>query len=272
MKKILIIFFCIIVQFSTLIAGNENNPIGGRSAALGNASVTFSDFWSIHNNQAGLAYFDNITAGFYYENRFGLSELSLKSGAFVLPTKSGVCGLSMNYFGYSQYNENKIGLAYAKSFGKKFSVGIQFDYLSTHIAENYGSKSLVTFEIGMIAKLTENLSIGTHFYNPISVKLNDYNDERVPYVGKLGLAYNFSDKVLLSVETEKETDIDPILKAGIEYRLIKEIYVRTGITTKPFVNTFGFGIKLKKLQFDFSSSLHPVLGYSPQISFIYNIK
>ena len=272
MNKILIIFFCVIVSFSSLIAGNDNNPIGGRSAAMGNASVAFSDIWAIHNNQAGLANLKSISAGFYYENRYSLKELSMKSGAFILPTKSGVFGLSMNYFGYKNYNEQKIGLAYAKSFGERFSAGLQMDYLSTHIGEEYGNKRTFTFELGVIAELTENLCLGAHIFNPARVKLNDYNNERIPTIAKLGLSYKFSEKLLLSIETEKDINFEPEFKGGIEYKIIKEIYIRTGISTNPVLNTFGFGIEIKRLKIDFASSLHPVLGYSPQISMVYKLK
>ena len=85
-----------------LFASNENTPIGGRSAAMANSSVTLSDFWAIQNNQAGLADFSHIALGLYYENRFMVKELGLRCGAFVLPTKSGVFGLNYNYFGYSK--------------------------------------------------------------------------------------------------------------------------------------------------------------------------
>ncbi len=271
MKKNTIIFFCLITQISTLIAGNDN-PIGGRSAGMGNASVTFSDVWSIHNNQAGLAGLKNISVGFYYENRYSLKELSLKSAAFILPTNSGVFGLSMNYFGYENYNEKKIGLAYAKSFGEKFSAGLQLDYLSTHIGEEYGNRNTFTFELGIIAELTENLFLGAHVYNPLRAKLSDYNDERIPTIAKLGLSYIYSEKLLVSIETEKDINFSPVFKGGIEYKIIKEIYVRTGISTNPVLNTFGFGVKIKSLKIDFASSLHPVLGYSPQISMMYKIK
>ncbi len=86
--SLLTIVLVILSHTLQLYSSNDNLPQGARSAALGNASVTFADFWAIQNNQAGLADFKNIAAGFYYENRFLLKELSLKSVAFVLPTKN----------------------------------------------------------------------------------------------------------------------------------------------------------------------------------------
>jgi hypothetical protein len=264
----LIILFYSIPNWAT----NDNNPIGGRSAGMGYTGVTLADPWSVQNNQAGLGYLKNISAGIYYENRFLVNELSSKSAAFILPTQSGVFGVDMNYFGYDKYNETKVGLAYGKAFGEKISAGIKFDYLNTHIADNYGDKRNVTFEIGVLSKLSKSLSIGAHVFNPIRVKVAEYNDERIATIIKLGLMYNFSDKVIVIAETEKNINYKPVFKAGIEYHIIKEIYLRTGISTNPTLNTFGIGIELKKIKIDFASSINQVFGYSPQISIVYNIK
>ena len=269
-KSLLIVFFFLIVL--NVFAIHDNKPVGARSAAMGNASVALSDFWSAHNNQAGLAYYKNIAAGFYYEDNFLIKELGLKYAAVVLPTKSGVFGLTTSYFGYTQYNESKLGLAYSKSFGERFSAGIQLDYLSTRIAENYGNKGAVTFELGIRAQLSKNLYLGAHVFNPVNIKIAEYNDERLPTIMRLGLSYNFSEKIIACVETEKDINYDPVLKAGMEYHIIKEIYIRAGISTNPTLNTFGFGVEFKKLKFDFASSIHQTLGYSPQLSLIYNIK
>ncbi len=278
-----LILFLVLLLVEYVSATDFNNPIGSRSAALGNASVTLTDFWSVHNNQAGLGSFENIAVGFYYENRYLVNELSLKSGAFVLPTKSGVFGLSYNHFGYSLYNESKVGLAYGRSFGNHFSAGVQLDYLHTKIAEDYGSKNTITFELGVLSNLTENFTIACHVFNPIGVKLDKDTDERIPVIIKLGASYSISDKLLIAIETEKDLEYKPLIRGGIEYQIIEQAIVRIGYSTLPStsgsdsfsiasVYTFGFGLNLKKFVVDISSSVHQVLGWSPQVSMIYKFK
>ncbi|HNW99475.1 MAG TPA: hypothetical protein PKK00_13800 [Bacteroidales bacterium] len=268
-KKI-ISFFLLIIGIN-LFATGENFPVGGRSAGMANASVTLNDFWSIYNNQSGLCGIKKISAGIYYENRFGLKNFGLKAGAVVMPIKAGVLGLSMNYFGYSMYNESKIGFAYAKKFSENFSMGIQLDYLSTHIAENYGNRSTVAGEIGLRYQLNKNLCIAGHIYNPARAKIAEYNDERILTVVKVGLSYLCSEKVLLNTETEKDIQYKAVFKAGVEYHPVKEIYFRTGIATNPFLNAFGFGIEIKNFKLDFATSYHQTLGFSPQFSMIFNV-
>ncbi|MEZ5195668.1 MAG: hypothetical protein R2764_04515 [Bacteroidales bacterium] len=274
-----------VLSFFSHVYGNPeySTPLGGRSAAMGNASVTLNDFWSVCNNQAGLAFYKNIAAGFYYENRFMVKDLSMRVGAFVLPTGSGVFGLNYNYFGYSQYNQQKIGLAYARSFGDRFSAGIQLDYLSTRIAQDYGSSHAFTFEIGVQSEIVENLFVAAHIFNPVQVKLEDENNERIPAVVRFGVSYSVSKDLIIAIETEKDTDFKPLIRGGLEYTIVKEAIVRIGYSTLPAtvgsenfsiasLYTFGFGLKLNKFHLDLSSSVHQTLGWSPQVSIIFNFK
>lgn len=253
-------------------AANDNYPEGGRSAAMANASVAFTDFWSLQNNQAGLAFFDRFAAGIYFENRFLVKEMSLKAGGLVYPTNAGVLGLNLSYFGYPKYNESKIGLAYARRFGNNFSAALQLDYLNTSIGDDYGNKGVATFELGLLTKVNEHLNIGAHLFNPVMAKFADYDDERIPGIFRLGASYNFDENILVSVEAEKDTRYDPIFKFGIEYNIIEQLDVRGGISTNPGLYSFGFGLNLTRLKIDFSSSVHRDLGYSPQISIIYIFK
>ncbi len=263
------LFFTFLVFITE--AGNEDFPIGARSSAMGNASVSLSDVWSAQHNQAGLGFVRDYAGGVYYENRFLLKELSIKGGAVAVPVKGGTFGLCITSFGYTQYSENKYSLSFAKSFGNKLSAGIAIDYLSTKIAEGYGSKSVVAAEAGIIAKPIKNLTIGVHIYNPTRSKIASYNDERLPTIIRLGGDYNFSNKVILAIETEKDIAQKAIFKAGIEYKVAKEFYLRAGIATNPTLSCFGFGVNLKNLKIDLSANYHQVLGISPQLGLSYSI-
>ncbi len=261
---------CLLLFFPLwLMAGGDNRPTGARSAAMGHASVALGDLWSAFNNQAGLARVENISAGAYYETRYMLKELGYKAGAVVYPGKMGVIALSFNHFGYSAYNESKIGLAYAKGFGKHLSFGLQLDYQMARLAESYGNRNFVTFEAGMQANITSQLVLGAHIYNPISAKLSEYNDERAPVIFRLGAAYNLTPDILITSEVEKDINLKANIRAGLEYRLIPLIHLRAGISTNPGSNSFGVGIFTGDFVIDVSASYHHVLGFSPQASLQY---
>ena len=109
-----------------------------------------------------------------------------------------------------------------------------------------------------------DLTLGTHIFNPIAVKLNE--TEVIPTIFKLGLRYDANSKLSVFTETELENGENGILKAGLEYKIIEQLQLRTGFSTNPAKNTFGIGYTLNNIQVDIAINRHQLLGYSPQFS------
>ncbi|KPK84203.1 MAG: hypothetical protein AMS27_10605 [Bacteroides sp. SM23_62_1] len=253
----------------------DNYPAGAHYAGMGNVGVMCSDVWSLSQNQAGLGFFNHLAAGFYHENRFALSELAHHSIAFSLPTGTGTFGLTCTYFGYSLYNESKIGLGFGKALNKKFSAGLQFNWLNTHIEDETGNLGAMAIEAGILAKPIENLSVGFHVFNPtVSHYRYQSGTEPIPVIIRFGMGYEYREKLFIAFETLKNMYKSPALfKGGVEYRLIQNLYARTGIMVGNFVShTAGLGIILKKIMIDFAFSHHQLLGYTPHFSIQYSIK
>ena len=254
-----------------LFAGNDNFPVGARSGGMANASLTVQDVWAVHHNQAAIAFLEAPEVGIFSESRFLVPGVGLRAGVFVLPTSSGTFGVELANFGYSAYNESKVGLAYARKFGDKLAFGLQLDYLRTHIAEGYGNKSAFAAEVGVLAKITDELTIGAHVYNPNRAKISDFNNERSPAILRLGFGYTFSEKVMVTLETEKDIGHKAVVRGGLEYHISEPLYLRTGIASNPLLNTYGFGLNMKQFKLDFAASYHTTLGFSPQVSLGYVI-
>ena len=266
-----IIFLLILISLpppSALGAGLWGTT-GGRQAGLNHCSVALSDFWSIQNNQAGMALVRKFSAGVAYENKFLIPHTGAGNIAVIYPYKFGNIGLSMSYFGYSLYQEMKIGLAYARSFGPRLRIGIQLDYLQTALGNGYGSRKNFTFELGLQSDISKQLTLGIYVFNPVPVKLADYANEKIPAIFRFGLAYHFSDKLLATAEAEKNTTCQPvILRAGVEYTFKKQFFFRMGFGTSGDVLSFGFGWHKNHFQFDIGSTMHQSLGFSPQSSLV----
>lgn len=264
---------CILIFNISLKASQPILPVGAKALSMGGVSLLPADFWSVFNNQAGLASQTNWAFGFAYDSYLGLDKnLCLKSGAAIIPTNSGTFGLSLNYYGYSAYHEQKIGLAYGKSLGEIFSVGIQLDYLLLVIGDDHGRAEAFTFEIGIIAKLSESFQIATHLYNPHMVKMGKVNPESSPAIFKLATAFEMDTDLLLLTEYEQSIFDHGVFKIGIEYQLIDQFFVRGGLSTNPNLFSFGVGFNFNGFNIDFGSSYHQVLGFSPKIAMYYLIK
>ncbi len=269
MKSVFVLIIILLFSKAVFSSGDWAAQ-GARSAGMGLSSAATSDFWSVTNNQAGMAFYDRTAAGIYFENRYLLKEMGSQIGAFTFKTQYGVLGASLAYSGDANYRTTKTGLAFARKFGKNFSAGIQLDYITTALGEDYGKRSNVTFDAGILVQVTEQLTFGAHTFNPMHVKLSDYNDERIPTTLNAGFGFAFSNKLLLTAEAYKNTELPMEFRSGIEYKLSNIAYARIGICTNPGRYTFGFGLLMKQLSFDLSSSWHPQLGYSPQVSLQYS--
>ncbi len=270
--KPLLFVLLLLFPFSKSLAAGEPYPVGSKAAAMGRCSVALRGFWGIQNNQAAMALVDKFSFGVSYENRFLTSETSHKNIGFIAPTKFGTLGLSVNYYGYSAYNELKAGLAYARSFGEILRIGLQLDYFSTHIGDGYGSNNKLTFELGAQSDLSEKLTLGAYVFNPIQAKIADNNQERLASIIRFGLAYSFDAPLMISVEAEKSSFINPVLfRLGLEYSIKSRFFLRAGIASRYEIFTFGIGMNFEHLKLNLSATMHESLGFSPQLGFIVNL-
>lgn len=252
-------------------AGNDNYPVGASQAGMAGCGLTSPDIWSVHHNQAALAYLTQPTLGLFAENRYGLKEMGLQAGAFAYPTASGTFGLALSHFGYELYNESKVGVSYARSFGSRFSTGIQLGYINTHFGDLYGNAGAPVAEIGFFAEPYKNLFVGAHIFNLTRSRIAEYNDERLPTIIRAGLGLRLSERVFLATEAQKDIDNPALFRAGIDYLFMEQLYIRAGIQTSRQVNqiSFGLGYKTRRLRADVAFSTHQVLGISPHIGFVY---
>ena len=250
-------------------AGNDNYPLGARSAGMATASVTMTDVWASANNQAGLGYIEQPVASFFYENRMNVSALALHAAAIVIPVNSTVIGVNYRYFGYEKYNESKFGLAVGKRLGEKIAMGVQMDYFHAHFAGDYGDIGVLCGEIGLMYELVENLTVGMHLFNLWQSKQKVNYNERVPTIMRFGFGYKIQDKATVTVETEKDLRLDAIFKGGFEYNISGDLFLRCGVSNgNMYRHALGLGYAWKRLTLDVSFSNHKYLGYMPHISLI----
>ncbi len=228
-----------------------------------------TDVFSFTANQAALNLVKNTSIGIYGERRFLLEALSNYAAAFAIKSSAGNFGVQMNYAGFKNFNENKVGLAYAKNLGKKVDVGIQFNYFGYRVA-GYGNASTINAEAGVLLHLSGQLNAGVHVYNPIAGKLGKTGDEKLASAYKFGLGYDASDNFFAAVEIVKEEDKPVNVIGGFQYQFARQFFVKAGFLSEYTSGFAGVGIGFNKLRLDIAGSYHPQLGFSPGILLIAN--
>ena len=265
MKRFLLTVSFLILCF--IAFSIENHSVGARSRALSDAFVSVSDLWSIFHNQAGITGWSNITAGFYYESRYMIDELSLSAGTVLVPVKQGCFGISFYQFGKGSFKENKLALAYALSISETLKAAVQLDYFTRHLPENERSNGFVTFETGIIYHPVKNLFLGAHLLNPVKAGIETFQGkEKMPVVIRLGGHYQFAESVMVIIETQKSSNLPTVVKSGIEFSPAKNLALRFGVSGKPVNYTTGIGYTIGKLTTDISFGYHGNLGITPAIS------
>jgi hypothetical protein len=268
---VLPVFYFLLFLYPTeyLLAGNQENPLGGRSAGMSHASVMLTDGWCCFNNQAGLGFLNKPSCGFYFENKYNISEFSTQAVFCALPFKPGTIGMDVRYFGYSLYNECKIGLAYGKKLTKRFAFGVQANYLQSRFGEDYGSTHSLAAELGLLYEPVDNMHIGLQWFKPsASDEKTGLNKQTI----RFGVSYFFAAKALIAVETFKEMNEPVMIKLGVEINVLKNLYARTGFATNINNYSFGLGYNLKIGQLDLSVTNNRLLGFTPQASLSVNFK
>jgi hypothetical protein len=269
-KIILIVFFSLPLWGSWRgLSQTVRSPVSAAYLGLGAYSNNHVDVFSFHANQAALAKINTASAGIYGEKRFLLKELSLYNATLALPTHSGNFGLDARYYGFADYNETQLGLAYGRSVGNKIDVGVQFNYYSVRIA-GYGNASTVNFEIGTIFHLTDKLNAGLHAYNPVGGKLGKVEEEKLASLYSVGIGYEASEKVFLSAEIEKQEDEPVNVNAGLQYKFLRQLLARAGVSSATSSMYLGIGFGWKSLRVDATASYHPQLGVTPGLLLIFS--
>ena len=257
----------LLLQNTFAFATGEPFPMGARSWGIGNATVAIADNYAVFNNPAGLGFLKDNFVSTSYHARYSITGLQTLSLSGNYNTKYVNIGLGIERFGDKLYNEQKLGLALAKSTNR-VSLGIKVSYFQASI-ENFSSKNTLLTEFGVMTKLSSKVMMGFHAYNLTGAKL--FASQRMPTVLRLGISFTPSKQILLVTEAEKDLDFPLLIKAGLEYQIVKNFYLRTGITSRINNAHFGFGFRAKQFAFDYAASNHLALGFSHHLNITYQL-
>jgi hypothetical protein len=260
---------CFVLFKTQLPAQTLTGPLTAAYAGASAYSLNNNDAFSFTANTAALSSVKDISIGVYGERRFLLDQLNRYIIIGTVPTRSGNFGVNANYFGVADYNETKLGFAYARDLGKKASLGIQFNYHGTVIA-GYGHASATTVEIGLITHLSSKLHSGIQIINPVGGKFGNNQQEKLPSVYAIGFGYDASEKFLFSAEIIKEEDQLVNVNTGIQYKILPLLWIRTGISSATSSAWIGIGLQRGSMRIDITTAWHPQLGLSPGMLWLYS--
>lgn len=254
---------------------------GARALGLGSAAVAFPDdptafYW----NPAGMVVVQ--------QKGFAISMTTLFEGTQVLnagyihPTLSvGSFGMGISYIGTGgikhtdiidgapvdldetfSYWWGKLSLAYALTFFKGFSAGINLELnrqvLYTYSTNGFGVDLGLHYEFWPERGFLHHLYLGAAMQNVLTPRFRLGSEtETLPWTFSWGIAKAFhfrheADRLLFLADLDYTAGSSVRVHAGLEYGFNDNVFARIGVDNGEV--TFGGGLKFRNFQLDYGSS------------------
>ena len=278
--------------FPVVAAATFNNiGVGARPLGLGGAFVALADDSNAADyNAAGLGYIDKIHLGATHAQRFnGLITYNAVSGVISL---GRIGSIGAGFGGLAEdsevYSEQTLRLSYGNALFKQFAIGANlklfrtaFDETNEFIAENpyfvRTSSSAVSFDLGVIAKPFQSLSLGASVENllPADMSISDTQTDPVPLNIRAGLAYRLASIAEMSAQGAAVSNLLRGSLGSLEVASRNgEVYIRTGMEiwlNNSIAVRGGYGVKnggssATTLSFGGSAKL-PISGTTLQLDY-----
>ncbi len=237
---------------------------GARGQGMGNLRVHGMDVWSYFNNPGGLAKLESSAISVGYDSRYGLKELNTVDMVGAWKIKPGTLGFGISRFGGKLFNQQSLGIAFANQLGI-VSIGGRLDWFQTQI-EGFGTGNGIIFSMGGIAELSPEFSIGASIFNLSRSRISNNSESRLPTGVVMGIYYTPIAQVQIHLEVEKDVQIKPIMKAGLEYGIKDWVFLRAGINSKPSRLFFGIGLRSSRFTVDYAYGQNSALGSTNHVS------
>lgn len=266
------IILCVLMLVPMFQIKCQTTAIGARSVSMAGISAALEDVWAVANNPAGLAAYSHYSIATSAEQRFLMKELGYYAIATSIPSGKGSLGFSTMFSGYRAFIDQKLNLAYGMRFGYHVLGGISLVYVFQKAGGETTPLHQVSYELGTIINLSKKVKLAFAAFNPFQLYYKSKTYATLPSIFKLGLAVEYSPSLLIYSECEKDLDLPPILKIGIEYIFRDIFFLRGGIRIFPASYSFGAGFRHNRFLLEFSSAYHQYLGFTPQGSLQYDFK
>jgi hypothetical protein len=254
----MIVFSC----FAPEVKGAfEKKEVGAASFALGNAAVGIDKYlFALYYNPAALPTEHDFNTVFSYQNYFGIGELSAVDLMINFKLAGHPFSFAINRFGNRQYQEIQLTAASRYEIVENCAIGISVQSYILSI-QHYGQTFAGGINFSALYKLLPDLSIGTLVTNlnqPVISKAR----EKLPQTMSLGFCYYPVPDLMISFEFFQDMRFDQEYRVGCSYNVISFLTIRAGIEDQLNIYSYGLGIKMNRIDFDYALRNHPVLGIS----------
>lgn len=261
------IFIFLVTSLFPVFGSYETIPESGKTQGMGNALVAFPlGPENLFFNPAGIALIEHSSLVFSNTQLYGMKELTSRWAAGILASPFGKWGLALHRLGDPVYAENTLALGSGFRIRKQHALGLALRLLRLDIA-GYGSAQAVLLDAGFQSQITKTVSLGGSVSN-FSGRQIGRRKESLPRIFRVGAGWEPAEGVRCAAEWDKDSIFPGAFKAGMEYKILTVLTLRSGFEHRPSFFTFGFGTSWKNISLDYGSSFHPELGLTHVLSIL----
>ena len=264
--------------FSFLTITNLNSfaqlqKIDVRDLAMGNSTVACMPTYGLAKNSSYIQSDKKSIINLTVSNNFFIKDLSPVYVSFYKSFNDRTAIFSgIGKMGNKSFSEQFIETGIAKKLGQKFYASISIQYHQWIINESLyeNSHALIT-TICAFANPIKNLCFGVLIRNPVRVRMNAIEQNKLPAEINIGISCKISEKVLFAISANQQSQKDLSTQLGIEYIFHSNLYFRFGWQTLPVSESFGFGLKMNRIYLDMAIKTHPTLGNSSTVGLTFSL-
>lgn len=213
--------------------------MGAAPATMGHTGTALKhSSWAVFNNPAWIST-DERTISFFGYRFAGLNELTDMAASVTIPIPFGAGAAGFQRYGFDLYSEQRVTAAFKKQLGAVHA-GLTLVYHHVSIGGGYGSAGATGVLAGFGIELGDKLQLGIRSGYLNRPKLGS-SDEPVSASAAAGIRYGVSERAFITTDIVRDPDFPLSARAGIEFRLIESLTVRTGLSGRPSSYGFGFG-------------------------------
>jgi hypothetical protein len=244
----------------------EKKEVGASSFALGNAAVAIDHYlFALYYNPAALSKDVKFQIAFSLQNYFGIGGLNTVDLTTNFSLAGYPASFAINRFGNQHYQEIQLTTASRYEFIPHCAIGISVQCYILSI-RHYGQTLTWGFNLSALYNVLPEISIGAMVTN-LNKPVISSTRENLPQTMNLGICYIPISDLMLLFEIFQDLRFHYELRVGFSYQIISLLTIRAGIEDQINIYSYGLGIKMEWINFDYTLRNHPVLGISHIITF-----
>lgn len=260
-----IVYIIIFIGFNFYIpevkSAFEKKEVGASSFAIGNAAVAIDEYlFALYYNPAALSAPEKFQIAFSLQNYFGIGELNAVDMTTNFTLAGHPLSFAINRFGNRIYQEIQLTAGSRYKLLKNCAIGFSVQCYILAIRQ-YGQTLAWGINLSVLYKLIPDVSVGALVTN-LNQPVISAAGEDLPQTMSIGFCYYPVPDLIVSFELYQDTRFSQEYRAGCSYQVIPFLTVRAGIEDQLNIYTYGLGINMNWINFDYALRTHPVLGVS----------